>query len=63
VTLGIEDITYNPLRRFALTIEGAGTHIEKEALYYGASSFDGAPLTGNNSYSMRLSSRRGSSHR
>jgi hypothetical protein len=52
VTLGIEDITYNPLRRFALTIEGAGTHIEKEALYYGASSFNGAPLTGNNAYEI-----------
>jgi hypothetical protein len=52
VTLGITDITYNPLRRFALIIEGPGTHIEKEALYYGASSFNGAPLTGNNSYEI-----------
>jgi hypothetical protein len=52
VTLGIEDITYNPLRRFALTAQGPGTHIEKEALYYGASSFNGAPLTGTNSYEI-----------
>ena len=52
VVLGIEDITYNPLRRFAITIQGAGTHIEKEALYYGASSFNGAPLTGTNSYEI-----------
>jgi hypothetical protein len=52
VTLGITDITYNPLRRFALTIQGAGTHIEKEALYYGASSFNGAPLSGANSYEI-----------
>lgn len=41
-----------PLRRFALTIQGAGTHIEKEALYYGASSFNGAPLSGANSYEI-----------
>jgi hypothetical protein len=52
VVLGITDITYDPLKRFALTIQGAGTHIEKEALYYGASSFNGAPLTGNNAYEI-----------
>jgi hypothetical protein len=52
VVLGITDITYDPLHRFALTIQGPGTHIEKEALYYGASSFNGAPLTGTNSYEI-----------
>jgi hypothetical protein len=52
VVLGIKDITYDPLRRFALTIQGAGTHIEKEALYYGAGSFNGAPLSGVNSYEI-----------
>jgi hypothetical protein len=52
VVLGIKDITYDPLRRFALTLEGAGTHIEKEALYYNAGSLNGAPLSGANSYEI-----------
>jgi hypothetical protein len=52
VVLGIKDITYNPLRRFTLTMFGAGTHIEKEALYYGATSFNGAPLSGANAYEI-----------
>lgn len=52
VVLGIKDVTENPLRRFALTLNGPGTHIEKEALYYNAASFNGAPLSGASSYEI-----------
>jgi hypothetical protein len=52
VLFGIENITYNPLRRFALAFRGAGTHIEKEALYFNASSVNGTPLSGANSYEI-----------
>jgi hypothetical protein len=52
VVFGIENITYNPLRRFALAFRGAGTHIAEEALYYNASSVNGTPLSGANSYEI-----------
>jgi hypothetical protein len=44
VLFGIENITYNPLRRFALAFRGAGTHIEKEADHAHAVSLLGAPV-------------------
>jgi hypothetical protein len=46
----VDNITHNPLKRAALCLDGPGTHINKEALYFGISELDGAPLTGAGQY-------------
>jgi hypothetical protein len=52
VNLHVTAITHNPLRRAALTIDGPGTHIAKEALYFGIGQVDGLPLTGAHNYTL-----------
>ena len=52
VNFHVANITHNPLRRAALTIEGPGTHVAKEALYFAIAELAGVPLTGANSYTL-----------
>lgn len=52
VNLHVANITHDPLRRAALTIYGPGTHVAKEALYFGIAQHDGLPLTGAHDYTL-----------
>jgi hypothetical protein len=52
VNLHVAHITHDPLRRAALTIYGPGTHVAKEALYFGIAQLDGLPLTGAHDYTL-----------
>lgn len=52
VNLHVANITHDPLRRAALTIYGPGTHVAKEALYFGIAQVDGLPLTGAHDYTL-----------
>ena len=52
VNYHVDNITHNPLKRAALTSEGPGTHVHKEALYFGTGAVDGAPLTGAGQYTL-----------
>jgi hypothetical protein len=48
----VYNVTHNPLKRAALTLDGPGTHINKEALYFSARKLNGAPLTGAGQYEL-----------
>ncbi len=52
VNLHVANITHDPLRRAALTVYGPGTHVAKEALYFGIAQLDGLPLTGAHDYTL-----------
>ena len=55
VNLHVANITHDPLRRAALTIYGPGTHVAKEALYFGVAQLGGLPLTGAHDYTLTFS--------
>jgi hypothetical protein len=52
VNLHVANITHDPLRRAALTVYGPGTHVAKEALYFGVAQLDGLPLIGAHDYTL-----------
>jgi hypothetical protein len=52
VNVHVANVTHDPLRRAALTIYGPGTHVTKEALYFGVAQLDGLPLTGAHDYTL-----------
>lgn len=52
VNLHVPNVTHDPLRRAALTIEGPGTHVAKGALYFSAAQVGGLPLTGVHDYRL-----------
>ena len=52
VNLHVANVTHDPLRRAALTIYGPGTHVAKEALYFGVAQLNGLPLTGAHDYTL-----------
>lgn len=52
VNLHVANITHDPLRRAALTLYGPGTHVAKEALYFGVAQLGGLPLTGAHDYTL-----------
>jgi Protein of unknown function (DUF1214) len=52
VNYHVTPVTHDPLKRAALTIYRPGTHVNKEALYFGAAAVDGVALTGANDYTL-----------